>query len=296
MPSSCEPETASASTQLCNRPSQRPTARGFSPADILNFVQPTGRWQCHENIAYGVGRRHRLDVYQPETAGGPVVVFFYGGSWQSGSRDLYRFLGGSLAARGIMAVVPDYTVYPEARFPDFLGDAAQSVRFVHDQAALWGGNAGPLILMGHSAGAYIAAMLAFDRAWLDAAGLDAHRDVAGMIGLAGPYDFLPIVDPTLQEIFGGPGRIDTQPIRHVTGDAAPALLIAPRRDRVVDPCNTSRLAERIRARGGWVRELHYSRVGHLSLIGAFAPGLRFLAPVLADVTSFAVEVTGKAAP
>lgn len=275
------------------RPSQRWTVRPFSPADILNLVRPAGHWQRHENVAYGEGRRHRLDVYRPETAGGPVIVFFYGGSWQSGSRDLYRFLGGSLAARGVVAVVPDYTVYPEARYPGFLEDAALALRFVRDQAARWGGRAGPPILMGHSAGAYMAAMLAFDRQWLGNVGLDAYSAVAGMVGLAGPYDFLPIADPILQEIFGGPARIDTQPIRYVSGDAAPALLIAPRRDRVVSPGNTRRLAARIRAQGGRVRELYYPRVGHLSLIGAFAPGLRFLAPVLADVIAFA---TSEAAP
>ena len=269
-------------------------ARGFSPADLLNIVRPAGAWQHHENIAYGAGPRHRLDVYQPATRGGPVVVFFYGGSWQSGSRDLYRFLGGSLAARGMTAVVPDYTVYPQARYPDFLEDAALAVRFVCDQAAAWGGRADRLVLMGHSAGAYIAAMLAFDRHWLRAAGVDARRVVAGMVGLAGPYDFLPIVDPTLQTIFGGPDRIETQPIRYVTGEAAPALLIAPRRDRVVSPGNTNRMAARIRARGGRVRELHYPRLGHLSLLGAFAPGLRFLAPVLTEVTSFAADMTGGA--
>lgn len=296
MPSSCESDPTLSPMNQRERLSRRWTGRGFSPADILNLVRPAGRWQRHKNIAYGAGRRHKLDVYQPETAGGPVVIFFYGGSWQSGSRDLYRFLGGSLAARGVVAVVPDYTVYPEARYPDFLEDAALAVRFVRDQAARWGGRAGPPILMGHSAGAYIAAMLAFDGQWLGNVGLDASSAVAGMVGLAGPYDFLPIADPILQEIFGGPARIDTQPIRYVSGDAAPALLIAPRWDRFVSPGNTRRLATRIRAQGGRVRELHYPRVGHLSLIGAFAPGLRFLAPVLAEVTAFSISVTGESAP
>jgi acetyl esterase/lipase len=293
MSSACEPDsTSSSSSQPRGRLTRRWAARGFSPADLLNFVRPTGAWQHHENIAYGAGPRHRLDVYQPAAVGPPVVVFFYGGSWQSGSRDLYRFLGGSLAARGIMAVVPDYTVYPQARYPVFLQDAAQAVRFVRDQATEWGGRADRLVLMGHSAGAYIAAMLALDGRWLHSVDLDTRRDVSGMIGLAGPYDFLPISDPTLQTIFGGPARIDTQPICYVTGDAVPALLIAPRRDSFVSPGNTSRLAARIRAQGGRVLELQYPHVGHLSLIGAFAPGLRFLAPVLAEVTAFVMTTTG----
>jgi len=271
---------------------QRWAARGFSPADILNFVRPRGAWEHHEAIAYGTGARRRLDVYRPAaTDDAPLVVFFYGGSWQSGSRDLYRFVGASLAARGIIAVVPDYSVFPQACFPDFLEDAAHAVGFVHEQVARWRGDAGRLFLMGHSAGAHIAAMLAFDAQWLGAVGLDCRRDLAGLIGLAGPYDFLPIGDPTLQTIFGGPRRIDTQPIRFVTGREAPVLLISPRYDTVVSPGNSRRLAERISTLGGRVRALEYASIGHLSLIAAFAPGLRFLAPVLADVTNFVSGAT-----
>ena len=108
-----------------------------------------------------------LDVYRPEAGeGAPVVVFYYGGSWQSGERSLYRFVGASLSARGIVAVIPDYTLYPDARYPDFLDDAAAAVRFASEHADGWGGNPRRLIVMGHSAGAYIGAMLAFDRRWI----------------------------------------------------------------------------------------------------------------------------------
>jgi len=234
-----------------------------------------------------------LDVYRPDASeAAPVVVFFYGGSWQSGERGLYRFVGASLAARGIVAVIPDYTLYPEARYPDFLDDAAHAVRFVRDNATAWGGASRRIVLMGHSAGAYISAMLAFDGRRLQQVGLEPARDLAGMIGIAGPYDFLPIVDPVLQDIFGGPGRIETQPIRYVTSDAPPALLIAPRRDRIVSPGNTRRLAAQIRTFGSKVEERTYSLVGHLSVLGALAPPFRFLAPVLDDVATFVQAATG----
>ncbi|MGN6571374.1 MAG: alpha/beta hydrolase [Pseudolabrys sp.] len=269
-------------------------SRGFSAADFLNLLAPRRGWSVRTDIAYGSGPRRMLDVYRPDAGNAaPVVVFFYGGSWQSGDRSLYRFVGASLAARGIVAVVPDYTVYPDARYPDFLGDAAQAVRFVRDQAEAWGGDPRRLVVMGHSAGAYIAAMLAFDRRWLDGVDVEVGDVLAGLVGLAGPYDFLPVVDPVLREIFGGPDRIETQPIRYVTADAPPALLIAPQRDRMVNPGNTARLAAQIRAFGSKVVERSYPHVGHLSILGALSRPLQFLAPVLDDVTEFVVAAKGR---
>ena len=172
---------------------------------------------------------------------------------------------------------------------------SQSPRFAHADAAHWGGDPSRLVLMGHSAGAYIAAMLAFDPQWLGQVGLNSQTDLAGFIGLAGPYDFLPIQSRTLRSIFGGANRTETQPISFVTGKEAPALLITPRRDRLVSPANSRRMAAQIRARGGVAEERTYGGVGHLTLIGAFAPSLRVLAPVLRDVTQFIWRVTSRRA-
>ncbi len=268
---------------------RRWAARGFSAAGILNALQPRDGWELYADIAYQPGPRGLLDVYLPAVrseAPAPLVVFFYGGSWQGGAREIYRFVGASLARKGFVTVIPDYRVYPQARYPDFLADAAQAVYFARDNAGRWHANPRHLVVMGHSAGAYIAAMLTFDKRWLGSVDLDPMRDIAGLAGLAGPYDFLPVVDPILQTIFGGADRIDTQPIRYVTHGAPPALLVAPRKDGVVSPGNTKRLAAHIRGHRSRVKEVHYPKVGHLTLIGAFAPALRFMAPVFADVSAF----------
>jgi len=268
--------------------------RDFSPVDLLNLWKPNGAWEQYPGLVYGEGPRHKLDVYKPRHATkAPVVVFFYGGSWQGGSRDLYPFLGASLAAQGILTIVADYSIFPPARFPTFVEDGARAARFVHTNAAQWGGDPSRLVLMGHSAGAYIAAMLAFDPQWLGQVGLNAQTDLAGFIGLAGPYDFLPIQSRTLRTIFGGANRAETQPISFVTGTEAPALLITPRRDRLVSPANSRRMAAQIHAHGGVAEQRTYGGVGHLTLIGAFAPGLRVLAPVLRDVIQFVWRVTSK---
>src|SRR5262245_46026073 len=148
--------------------------------------------------------------------------------------------------------------------------------------------------MRHSAGAYIAAMLSFDPQWLRQVDLNAQTDLAGFIELAGPYDFLPIKSRTLRTIFGGANRAETQPISFVTGKEAPSLLITPWRDPLVTPENSRRMAEKIRAHGGVAEERTYPGVGHLTLIGAFAPALRGLAPVLHHVTQFVWRVTRQA--
>ncbi len=288
--------THSRSSGKRNRVRKRWVQRGFSPADLLNFWQPTGAWEEDRGLAYGEGPRQKLDVYKPRHATkAPVLVFFYGGSWQSGSRDLYLFLGASLAAQGIVTVVPDYSIFPPARFPTFVEDAARAVHFAHESAARWGGDPARLVLMGHSAGAYIAAMLSFDPQWLRLVGLNSQTDLAAFIGLAGPYDFLPIESRTLRTIFGGANRAETQPISFVTGKEAPSLLITARRDRLVSPGNSRRMAAKIHAHGGIAEERTYGGVGHLALIGAFAPSLRLLAPVLRDVTQFVWRVTRRQA-
>ena len=244
------------------------------------------------STAYGSGERRVLDVYALRGArNAPLVVFFYGGSWQGGRKGTYRFLARALAARGVVVVVPDYRVYPDVRFPAFLEDAAAAVAWTKTHAADFGGDAHKMFLMGHSAGAYIAAMLSFDPQWLRQVDLNAQTDLAGFIGLAGPYDFLPIKSRTLRTIFGGANRAETQPISFVTGKEVPALLITPWRDALVSPKNSRRMAAKIHAHGGSAEERIYRGVGHLTLIGAFAPALRVLAPVLRETTQFIWRVT-----
>src|SRR5580700_3300246 len=159
------------------------------------------------SIAYANGPRHTLDVCRPKsTTAAPVVVFFYGGGWRSGSKRTYRYVAKALARRGYVAVLPDYRVYPPARYPDFLDDGALAVRWAKDNAKRFGGDPQKIFLMGHSAGAYIAAMLAIDATWLRKVGLVPGRDILGLIGVSGPYDFLPLNDKILEIIFGGANR------------------------------------------------------------------------------------------
>ncbi len=268
-------------------------AGACSPASVLNAMAPRDGVREASGLAYGAGDRHGIDVYAPDGAEqAPVVVFLYGGSWVGGDRGMYRFLGASLAAAGVVCMVPDYRVWPEVGFPGFVQDAAQAVAWARRNAAAHGGAADRLVLMGHSAGAHIATLLALDDDYLAAEGLRPATAVRGVVGLAGPYDFLPLRSPTLQAIFGPEsGWAETQPVNHVAPGAPPMLLATGDADSMVLPLNTESLAARLRAVDNPVRTVTYPGLGHREIIGAFSSGLRFLAPVRRDVLRFVAETT-----
>lgn len=266
---------------------------GCSATGVLNAAVSPKSFHADDDIAYGANPRQKLDVYtppasapQPGAHGRPIVVFFYGGSWQSGSRSSYLFVGAALAARGFVAVLPDYRTWPETAFPGFVDDAASAVRWARDHAAEFGGDPSRIFLMGHSAGAHIVMLLATDGRYLAAQQM-SKSDLSGVIGLAGPYDFLPLHDATLEDIFPRALRAASQPINFVQGDEPPMFLAAGERDTTVDPGNTDRLAAKLRLSGDKEVEVkHYPRVGHAMLVGAIAGPLRGFAPVLDDSVAF----------
>lgn len=267
---------------------------GCSPLSIINQLAPSDTYRVSSSIEYGSLDRQKLDVYVPAHGAdkAPVVVFFYGGNWNSGERGDYLFVAEALAEQGFVTVIADYRMYPEVRFPDFLGDCALAVRWTMAHIAEHGGDTTHVFLMGHSAGAYNAAMLALNPQYLSAAGVDS-TSIRGWIGLAGPYDFLPIQDQITREVFGYPDTPhSTQPIEFATAAAPPALLITGADDDTVDPGNSVRLAARLRSLGGDVKQTVYPKTGHRLLVGAFASPLRRMAPTLHDVTAFIDERSG----
>ncbi|TFY88734.1 alpha/beta hydrolase [Pseudomonas nabeulensis] len=260
-----------------------------SPINVLNALTPSSTFTKTSAIAYGDDPRQKLDIYRPAPAisNAPVVVFFYGGSWNSGSKDDYGFVGEALASRGIVVVIADYRLYPQVRYPAFLQDGAQAVAWTYQHIADYGADPKQLYVMGHSSGAYNASMLALDARWLSAVGLSPSI-FKGWIGLAGPYDFLPIENPEVKPVFFFPDSPpDSQPINHVSADAPPTLLIASTADKLVNPTrNTGGLANKLRAVGVPVEEFYFGKTNHQTLVAAISKPLRWLAPVLDRVTAF----------
>lgn len=264
---------------------------GCSGVGTLNALSARDSFLLTADVAYGPDPRQKLDIYTPTStvpaAGWPVVVFFYGGTWTTGERAHYRFVAEALAARGVLVLVADYRLYPQVRYPSFLHDSARALAYGLEHAHRLGGDPRRVFAMGHSAGGYNAAMLALDPRWLEATG-HHPRELAGWIGLAGPYDFFPTENPDAQPVFFHPHYpAGAQPIEHATRGVPPTFLGAPAKDALVSPERSTRqLAQKLQAAGVPVTLKFYARASHQTLIGAFAWPLRFLAPVLDDVVDF----------
>ncbi|MGX5793846.1 alpha/beta hydrolase [Pseudomonas sp. E2-15] len=260
-----------------------------SPIKVLNALTPSSTFTKTASIAYGDDPRQKLDIYRPSKASpnAPVVVFFYGGSWNSGAKDDYGFVGEALASRGIVAVIADYRLYPQVRYPLFLQDNAQAVAWTYQHIADYGADPKQLYLMGHSSGAYNASMLALDARWLGEVNMSPSM-FKGWVGLAGPYDFLPIDNPDVKPVFFFPDSPpDSQPINHVSAGAPPSLLIASTSDSLVNPTrNTGGLAKKLRAADVPVEEFYFTKTNHATLVASISRPLRWLAPVLDRVTAF----------
>jgi len=273
---------------------------GCSPLSLVNAVSPGGSDRSVASVAYGANPRQTLDIYRPEGGAGnaPVIVFFYGGNWVSGERADYAFVGRALAARGFVVVIPDYRLYPQVRYPDFLVDSARAVAWTERKIAAYGGDPKKIFAMGHSAGAYNAAMLALDSRLLRAQGSDPSH-LRGWIGMAGPYNFLPVQNPTTRPVFWYPDTPpDSQPINHVSRNAPPALLIAANNDDTVNPArNTGAMGDKLRSAGVPVREVYYDRVNHASLVATLSSSLlRRLAPTLDAIEQFVHSDGSRQAP
>lgn len=273
-----------------------------SALDVLNATVSSDTYRSAANLAYGNHPRQKVDVYLPDQSsadkslaagGSPMVVFFYGGSWSNGDRADYRFIGEALATQGIVTVVADYRLSPEVRYPVFLQDSALAMRWAFDNAQKYGADPARIFVMGHSAGAYNAAMLALDKRWLGAVGSSPAK-LAGWIGLAGPYDFLPIGDLKTQVAFEWPNTPpDSQALFHASSASPPALLLAPENDSLV---NTQRstvgMAQRLKSSGVQVESELFGTVSHVTIVATMASVFRSRAPVLERVTAF-VKANGR---
>lgn len=253
----------------------------------LNLLVPRSGYAVHRGLAYGPDPRQKLDVYVPDGAGpgAPVLLFFYGGGWMSGDRGDYLAFGQAFASAGIVTLVADYRLYPQVRYPAFVEDAAAALAWVHAHAADYRGDPGRVFVSGHSAGGYNAVMLASEPKFLAARG-GSLGWIRGVIGIAGPYDFLPLTDPDYIAIFHGANNADAMPVNHVTAARPPMLLATGDADRTVAPGNADRMAARLRAVGSPVTVVRYPGVGHIGIILSLVPGFRGKTTLRRDIVDF----------
>jgi acetyl esterase/lipase len=262
---------------------------------IANSATLTGRYDRSTNHSYGPEPRQKLDVYAPEDAQDrPIVVFFYGGSWTAGSRGLYRFVGAALAERGIVTVLPDYRLYPQVKFPLFVDDGALAVAWVQQHAHEFGGDPHRIVLMGHSAGGHEAAFLAYDRQLLEKVGARPEW-IVGLVGLSGPYALEPDTQ-ILNTIFASPyTEADWQPVRFVTPQSPPTLLVHGTADDVVSIKHAEKLRDVLQANRVRVETQFYPDKTHADTVAGFSVPARRRTPVLDQSVSF-IESVSMSAP
>lgn len=252
---------------------------GCSPLAVVNSIAPDDGFEARNGVSYGHHDRQKLDVYTPldPVPDAPVIVFFYGGSWRNGERGKYRFVGQALSDIGYTTVIPDYRLYPEVRYPEFVEDGAAAVAWVEKNLTQ---AAQGIVLIGHSAGAHLAALVVLDERYLDSVQID-QSSIIGMIGLAGPYAFEPQNFRRFRDIFATaePPEV-SQPIHYARGDAPPLLLIHGDDDTTVLPAHSELLEQLIRAKNGRVEKIDLQDVGHFSIVLALSKPFAHLAPDL----------------
>jgi acetyl esterase/lipase len=263
---------------------------------VANAPNAFGSFRRSSDLAYGDDAREKLDVYVPERPDHrPVVIFFYGGTWSAGQKSHYAFVGAALAERGYVTVIPDYRLYPEVRFPTFVEDGARAVAWVQQHARDFGGDPDRLVLMGHSAGAHIAALLAFNPSYLAAAGVRPHS-IAGLIGLSGPYALAPDTD-TLHAIFSAPYiPSDWQPVRFADRTAPPTLLLHGADDTAVYSAHAEKLRDALLSQGAEVETHLYPGRDHADTVASFAVVARYRTPALKQTLAFLARITASVRP
>lgn len=260
---------------------------GCSASHILNSFVPSDDYKLAANVSYGPDARQKMDIYMPvKPAAKPcTVLFIYGGRWETGDKNLYRFAGEAFASKGCTTAVIDYRHYPAVKYPGFVEDSAKAFVWLHAHAAQYGGDANHMFIVGHSAGAYNAAMVAMHPRFLKEAGGD-RRWIRGVIGISGPYDFLPSEDKDIQDMFSTASAAAANPVTYAAPGLPPMLLLHGENDREVYPKNTRHLAARLQAAGSPVQVIIYPDAQHEAIVLSLLHGFRGKIPLLEDATRF----------
>lgn len=264
-----------------------------APVDLLNTFTPSGSYSLMKDASYGDLERQALDVYKPDepNLNAPILVYVHGGGWNEGSKNIYKFLAEGFTSEGYTVVVPNYRLFPDAGFPDMIVDTAKAVTWAAEQFP-----DRPLVLMGHSAGAYNVLMTVLDPSYMEAAGGDVCNRVAGVVSLAAPTGIIPLDSEPYITIF--PDRLsgDDAPLNHTDTPVPPLLLINGADDKSVYPQNSEALGEKITARGGKATVGIYPDIDHIDIIRVLSRFFDGDSSIKPDILNFMEKAVQADAP
>ena len=272
-------------------------AQALSALAIVNGITSNGGIGVSKDILYGDEPLQDLDIYYPKPLAQamktnttikqdyPMVVFVHGGSWESGSKEEYAFVGQSLAQAGYVTAVINYRKAPEHVYPDYVEDTAQAIAWSYKNAKRFHANPERFAVVGHSAGAFNAVAAVANEDFLKPYGIKP-KDITAVIGIAGPYsyDFRKFSSVTAFATDATPDEV--MPDRQIKGQQPPYLLLTAEKDKVVYATNTIKMTQALKAAGVTVQTSKIAGASHATSIGAMAPPLRWVNDVRAQVLSY----------
>ncbi len=271
--------------------------QAFSALAIVNGITSNGGVGVSKGILYGDEPLQDLDIYYPKPLVQamktnttikqeyPMVVFVHGGSWESGNKEEYAFVGQSLAQAGYVTAVINYRKAPEHVYPDYVEDTAQAIAWSYNNAKRFHANPERFAVVGHSAGAFNAVAAIANEDFLKPYGIKP-TDISAVIGIAGPYsyDFRKFSSVTAFAADATPDKV--MPDRQIKGAQPPYLLLTAEKDKVVYATNTIKMTQALKAAGVTVQTSEIAGASHATSIGAMAPPLRWVNDVRAQVLSY----------
>lgn len=272
-------------------------AQAISALAIVNGLTASGGVTVSRDILYGDEATQDLDIYYPKplaramkaqkaiTTTYPMVVFVHGGSWETGNKEEYAFVGQSLAKAGYVTAVINYRKAPEHVYPDYVEDTAKAIAWSYQNAPSLYADPQRLAVIGHSAGAFNAVAAIANEDFLAPYGISPD-DIKAVVGIAGPYsyDFRKFESASAFAADATPDEV--MPDRQIKGSQPPYLLLTAENDNIVYDTNTIKMTQALKDRGVTVENGVINGASHATSIGAMAPPLRWVNDVRAQVLSY----------
>jgi acetyl esterase/lipase len=246
------------------------------------------------DVAFHLDMAPRLDVYWPgEGEGYPVLIFVHGGSWKDYDKKLFAPVAQKLLPEGMVVVIPDYTLYPDATYEQMARETAAAIAWTLENAARYGGDPDRIIVAGHSAGAHLSGLAVLDPRYLEELG-HSSDEICGWIGMSGVYDIQAEYDywvdkgstpEVMLEVMGGQQNFgQASPLSYVRAGLPPLLVIHGDEDETVPVAISTAFHAALQAAGAPSRLIVYPGAGHSDYL--FAGLSEERAPIVDHIVQF----------